>query len=87
MGLNLDDLAVRRRIARHGAELVPRRVDAAATFDAVVAWIEKTATAERAQGIGFAIPVDHIFACDSLGDAEKVAVLGGTAAKLLNIAG
>lgn len=30
MGLNLDDLAVRRRIARHGAELVPRRVDAGA---------------------------------------------------------
>ena len=32
-------------------------------------------------------PVDHIFACTSLSDEEKVAVLGGTAAKLLNIAG
>src|SRR3954466_6856400 len=32
-------------------------------------------------------PVDHIFACDSLSDEQKVAVLGGTAAKLLNIAG
>ncbi|MFO1161088.1 MAG: amidohydrolase family protein [Reyranellaceae bacterium] len=31
-------------------------------------------------------PVDHIFACDSLKDDEKIAVLGGTAAKLLNIA-
>ncbi|MDN3565871.1 amidohydrolase family protein [Paeniroseomonas aquatica] len=31
-------------------------------------------------------PVDHIFACESLSDAEKIAVLGGTAAKLLNIA-
>src|SRR5262245_1160474 len=30
-------------------------------------------------------PVDHIFACDSLNDDQKVAVLGGTAAKLLNI--
>lgn len=30
-------------------------------------------------------PVDHIFACDSLSDAEKAAVLGETAAKLLNI--
>lgn len=30
-------------------------------------------------------PVDHIFACESLSDAEKIAVLGGTAAKLLNI--
>ena len=32
-------------------------------------------------------PVDHIFACDSLSDEQKVAVLGGTAAKLLNING
>jgi aminocarboxymuconate-semialdehyde decarboxylase len=32
-------------------------------------------------------PVDHIFACDSLSDDQKVAVLGGTAAKLLNING
>ena len=31
-------------------------------------------------------PVDHIFACELLSDAEKIAVLGGTAAKLLNIA-
>lgn len=31
-------------------------------------------------------PVDHIFACTSLDDAEKRAVLGETAAKLLNIA-
>lgn len=31
-------------------------------------------------------PVDHIFDCDSLSDAEKVAVLGGTAAKLFNMA-
>jgi hypothetical protein len=30
-------------------------------------------------------PVDHIFACDSLSDDEKMAVLGGTAAKLLSI--
>jgi len=30
-------------------------------------------------------PVDHILACDSLSDAEKVAVLSGTAAKLLDI--
>ena len=30
-------------------------------------------------------PVDHIFACDSLSDEQKVAVLGGTAAKLFNI--
>jgi len=30
-------------------------------------------------------PVDHIFACDSLSDEQKVAVLGGTAAKLLSI--
>jgi predicted TIM-barrel fold metal-dependent hydrolase len=30
-------------------------------------------------------PVDHIFACDSLNDDEKMAVLGGTAAKLLSI--
>ena len=27
MELSLDDLATRRRIARHGAELQPRRVD------------------------------------------------------------
>ena len=32
-------------------------------------------------------PVDHIFACDSLSDDEKRAVLGETAAKLLNIPG
>jgi aminocarboxymuconate-semialdehyde decarboxylase len=32
-------------------------------------------------------PVDHIFDSQSLSDDEKVAVLGGTAAKLLNIAG
>jgi aminocarboxymuconate-semialdehyde decarboxylase len=32
-------------------------------------------------------PVDHIFACDSLNDEQKVAVLGETAAKLLKIAG
>jgi len=32
-------------------------------------------------------PVDHIFACDSLSDEQKVAVLGGTAAKILNING
>jgi aminocarboxymuconate-semialdehyde decarboxylase len=30
-------------------------------------------------------PVDHIFACDSLSDDEKIKVLSGTAAKLLNI--
>jgi predicted TIM-barrel fold metal-dependent hydrolase len=30
-------------------------------------------------------PVDHIFACDSLSDAEKVAVLGATAAKLFDM--
>jgi aminocarboxymuconate-semialdehyde decarboxylase len=30
-------------------------------------------------------PVDHILGCDSLSDAEKRAVLGETAAKLLNI--
>jgi aminocarboxymuconate-semialdehyde decarboxylase len=30
-------------------------------------------------------PVDHIFACDSLSDEQKAAVLGGTAAKLLNV--
>jgi aminocarboxymuconate-semialdehyde decarboxylase len=30
-------------------------------------------------------PVDHIFACSSLSDDEKAAVLGNTAAKLLNI--
>jgi aminocarboxymuconate-semialdehyde decarboxylase len=30
-------------------------------------------------------PVDHIFACTSLSDQEKAAVLGETAAKLLNI--
>ena len=28
-----------------------------------------------------------VFACDSLSDDQKVAVLGGTAAKLLNMAG
>ncbi|HSI00439.1 MAG TPA: amidohydrolase family protein [Reyranella sp.] len=32
-------------------------------------------------------PVDHIFASTSLSDDEKIAILGGTAAKLLNIAG
>jgi predicted TIM-barrel fold metal-dependent hydrolase len=31
-------------------------------------------------------PVDHIFACDSLSDEQKVAILGETAAKLLKIA-
>jgi aminocarboxymuconate-semialdehyde decarboxylase len=31
-------------------------------------------------------PVDHIFASQSLSDDEKIAVLGGTAAKLFNIA-
>ncbi|CAN5911503.1 amidohydrolase family protein [soil metagenome] len=31
-------------------------------------------------------PVDHIFATSSLSDDEKMAILGGTAAKLLNIA-
>ena len=31
-------------------------------------------------------PVDHIFACESLNDEEKLDVLGRTAAKLLNIA-
>ena len=30
-------------------------------------------------------PVDHIFACDFLSDQEKLAILGETAAKLLNI--
>jgi predicted TIM-barrel fold metal-dependent hydrolase len=30
-------------------------------------------------------PVDHIFASTSLSDGEKVAILGTTAAKLLNI--
>jgi predicted TIM-barrel fold metal-dependent hydrolase len=30
-------------------------------------------------------PVDHIFACDSLGDDEKAGILGATAARLLNI--
>ena len=30
-------------------------------------------------------PVDHIFACDFLSDDEKLAILGQTAAKLLNI--
>ena len=30
-------------------------------------------------------PVDHIFACDSLDDEQKTAILGGTAAKLLNV--
>ena len=30
-------------------------------------------------------PVEHIFACTSLSDDEKAAVLGGTAAKLLGI--
>ena len=30
-------------------------------------------------------PVDHIFACDSLNDEQKVDVLGRTAAKLLNL--
>jgi len=32
-------------------------------------------------------PVDHIFASTSLSDDEKIAILGGTAAKLLNIKG
>ena len=32
-------------------------------------------------------PVDHIFACDSLSDEQKIAVLGGTAAKLFGIQG
>ena len=31
-------------------------------------------------------PVDHIFACKSLSDEQKLDVLGRTAAKLLNIA-
>ena len=31
-------------------------------------------------------PVDHIFACTSLSDDEKADILGGTAAKLFNIA-
>jgi aminocarboxymuconate-semialdehyde decarboxylase len=31
-------------------------------------------------------PADHILDCDSLSDDEKVAVLGGTAAKLFNMA-
>jgi aminocarboxymuconate-semialdehyde decarboxylase len=30
-------------------------------------------------------PVDHIFASSSLSDDEKIAILGTTAAKLLNI--
>jgi predicted TIM-barrel fold metal-dependent hydrolase len=30
-------------------------------------------------------PVDHIFACDSLSDEQKAAILGGTAARLLNV--
>jgi aminocarboxymuconate-semialdehyde decarboxylase len=30
-------------------------------------------------------PVDHIFACDSLSDEQKLGVLGETAARLLNI--
>jgi len=30
-------------------------------------------------------PVDHIFGCDSLSDAEKIGILGTTAAKLLGI--
>jgi aminocarboxymuconate-semialdehyde decarboxylase len=30
-------------------------------------------------------PVDHIFACDSLSDEEKMGILGTTAAKLLSI--
>ena len=30
-------------------------------------------------------PVDHIFACTSLNDKQKAAILGGTAARLLNI--
>jgi predicted TIM-barrel fold metal-dependent hydrolase len=30
-------------------------------------------------------PVDHVFACTSLNDAQKAAILGGTAARLLNI--
>src|SRR5690349_1170331 len=32
-------------------------------------------------------PVDHIFACDFLDDGQKAAILGETAARLLNIAG
>jgi aminocarboxymuconate-semialdehyde decarboxylase len=32
-------------------------------------------------------PVDHIFACDSLSDEQKIAVLGGTAAKLFGLKG
>jgi predicted TIM-barrel fold metal-dependent hydrolase len=32
-------------------------------------------------------PVDHIFACDSLNDQQKAAVLGETAARLLKING
>jgi aminocarboxymuconate-semialdehyde decarboxylase len=32
-------------------------------------------------------PVDHIMACESLSDAEKIGVLGTTAARLLNIPG
>jgi len=32
-------------------------------------------------------PVDHIFACDSLSDDQKIAVLGGTAAKLFALKG
>ena len=31
-------------------------------------------------------PVDHIFACTSLSDDEKAAILGNTAAKLLKLA-
>jgi predicted TIM-barrel fold metal-dependent hydrolase len=30
-------------------------------------------------------PVDHIFACDSLDDGQKAAILGTTAAKILNL--
>jgi predicted TIM-barrel fold metal-dependent hydrolase len=30
-------------------------------------------------------PVDHIFACDSLSDDQKIAVLGGTAARLFGL--
>jgi predicted TIM-barrel fold metal-dependent hydrolase len=30
-------------------------------------------------------PVDHIFACDSLDDGQKAAVLGNTAARILNL--
>jgi aminocarboxymuconate-semialdehyde decarboxylase len=30
-------------------------------------------------------PVDHIFACDFLDDGQKAAILGGTAARVLNI--